>query len=80
MSLSELRKTLKEKKVTFGVKVTLKNLRNGKVSKIFLSTNCPEDIRKEIKSYDVKVVELEIPSDELASICKRSHPISVLSC
>ena len=80
MSLSELRKVLKEKKVVYGARVTIKNLKRGKVTKIFLTSNCSEDIRKEIKSYDVDVVELKIPSDELAMICKRSHPISVLSC
>lgn len=80
MSLSELRKVLKEKKVIYGTKVTLKNLKRGNVNKVFLASNCPEDVKKEIKSYDVDVIELKIPNDELALICKRSHPISVLSC
>jgi len=80
MSLNELKKTLKDKKVTYGSKVTLKNLKRGKVNKVFLASNCPEEIKEEIKSYGVEVVELEIPSDELALVCKRLHPISVLSC
>lgn len=80
MSLNELRKTLKEKKVTFGTSVTLKNLKRGKVSKVFLASNCSDDVKKEIKSYNVEVIELKEASDELAMICKRSHPISVLSC
>lgn len=80
MSLSELRKVLKEKKVIFGTSVTLKNLKRGKASKVFLASNCPDDIKKEIKSYNVEVIELKIASDELTMICKRSHPISVLSC
>lgn len=80
MSLSELKKILKEKKITFGSRVTLKNLKRGSVNKVFLASNCPEDVKEEIKSYGVDVEELKIPSDELALICKRLHPISVLSC
>jgi len=66
--------------MVFGREVTIKNLRKGTVKEVFLAKNCPEKIKKEIKNYDVKIIELEIPSDELALICKRLHPISVLSC
>ena len=80
MSLEELRKALKEKNIVFGTERTLKNLKMGKCKKVFLSSNCPEKVRKRIESYDVIVVELKEPNTELALICKKPHPISVLSC
>ena len=80
MSLAELRKALKEKSIVFGTKRTLKNLRLGKCKKVFISSNCPKNIRDEIKGYDVEIIELDEPNTEIALICKRPHPISVLSC
>lgn len=79
MSLSELKKALKEKNLVFGCKRTLKNLRLGKCKKVFLASNCPEKIKEDIKSYDAEIVELKEPSAEIALICKRPHGISVLS-
>lgn len=80
MSLEELKKALKEKTIIFGTEKSLKNLRNGKTKRVFLASNCPEKTRKEIKGYDVEVIELKEPNTEIALICKRPHPISVLSC
>ena len=79
-NLQELKKALKEKTVVFGTKRTLKNLKLGKCKKVFISSNCPKLVREEIKSYDVEVIELDEPNTEIALICKRPHPISVLSC
>lgn len=80
MSLSELKKALKEKTVIFGTEKTLKNLKLGKCKKVFISSNCPKIIKDEIKSYEVEIIELDEPNTEVALICKRPHPISVLSC
>ena len=80
MSLEELRKALKEKTLVFGAKRTLKRLQNGKCKKVFLASNCSEDVRKKTKNYDVEVIELKEPNTEIALICKRPHDISVLSC
>jgi ribosomal protein L30E len=71
---------LKEKNIIFGTEKTLKNLKNGKCKKVFLSSNCPDRIRKEIKDFDVEVIELKEPNTEIALVCKRPHPVSVLSC
>jgi len=83
MSLTELRKALKSEKVVYGIRETVKNLKNGKTKKIFLSSNCPEEIKGDILYYskiaNVEVSQLEIPSDEISLICKRAHSISVIS-
>ncbi len=80
MSLDELKNALKEKNLVFGTERTLKNLKLGKVKKVFLASNCLDKIREEVKSYDIEVIELKEPSSEIALICKRPHSISVLSC
>ncbi len=79
MSLPKLKKALKEKKIVYGVERTMKNLKLGKTTAIFLAKNCPEDLKKKIKKYSVEIIEMNEPSDELALICKRPHMIAVMS-
>lgn len=80
MSITKLKKALKEENVIFGTKRTLKNLKLGRTKAVFISSNCPREVKKQIKLYkNIDIIELKIPNDELAMICKRAHPISVLS-
>ena len=80
MSIVKLKKALKEQKVIFGTQRTLKNIKLGHTKVVFLASNCQEDIKKQIKSYkNIEIIELKIPNDEVAMICKRPHSISVLS-
>jgi len=80
MSILKLKKALKEKDLIIGTKRTLKNLKLGYTKVVFIASNCPEKIKKEIKSYkNIEVIELKIPNDEVAMICKKPFPISVLS-
>ncbi|MFH2027964.1 MAG: ribosomal L7Ae/L30e/S12e/Gadd45 family protein [Nanoarchaeota archaeon] len=80
--ITEIKKYLKEDKVIIGTDKTLKGLRAGKMSKIVLSLNCPEDVENDINHYskisNVKVVKLDIPNDELGIVCKKPYSISVL--
>ena len=82
MSLQELRRALKEEKVIFGTKETLKSLKKGKLKKVFLSGNCPETVRDDIKHFSktakVEVIELTQPGDEIALLCKKNFSVSVL--
>jgi len=79
MSLIQLRKAIKENKIVYGSEKTLKNLKLGKTHTVFLAGNCPEELRKKIKSYLVEIIELEETSDEIALLCKRPHSLIVLS-
>lgn len=83
MSLTELKKALKEKKITIGTEKTLKSIKSGKVSKVFLAKNCPDDVKGSVKCYaeisKIDVVQLKESNEEIAMICKKSFPISVLS-
>lgn len=82
MSLEDLRKALKEKTITFGTEKTLKMLRNSKVKKVFISSNCPETVKQTIKHYakmnNMEVVQLGLPNDEIGLACKKPFGISVL--
>lgn len=83
MSIIDLKKALKEKTIVFGSKVTLKNLKRGKVKKVFISGNCPRETRESIEYYtklaNAEVVHLKENSDEINVICKKPFPITVVS-
>lgn len=84
MSLEKLKKALKEEqKLIFGSKETLKNIKLGRVKIVFLANNCPEEVRDSIIYYSkiskIEVIELNLPNDELAMVCKKNYPISVIS-
>lgn len=83
MSIEELRKDLKTKKPVFGAERAIKELKTGKLNKIYMASNCREDIKKDILHYsklaDVKVIELEETNEDLGVVCKRPFNISVIS-
>lgn len=82
MSLEKLKKALKDKTLKIGTDVTLKALRNGKAKTVFLSSNCPEILLKQIQKYTklvgVDLVKLDISNEELGAVCKR--PFSINMC
>lgn len=83
MSLTELRKVLKTEKMIFGMNCTIKNLKNGKVKKVFIASNCPDKIIKDLEYYckisKVELVKLDQPNDEIALICKKNFSVTVVS-
>lgn len=83
MSVTELKKALKEKKITFGLKDTIKKLKRGEVTKIFIALNCPKDTKENILHYariaNVEVIQLDQPNEELRVICKKPFATTVLS-
>lgn len=80
--MEDIKKLAKENKVVIGTEQTLKSLREGRVSKILLSSNCPDDVKEDIKHYaglsEVEVAELDIPNDELGIMCRKQFSVSVL--
>jgi large subunit ribosomal protein L30e len=73
---------LKKGKVIVGTDSTLKALKNSKAKEVFLSKNCPEDLKKQIKRYceisGAKLNELDQTNEELGSACKK--PFSINAC
>lgn len=81
--MEELKKALKEKELVFGTKATLRNLRQRKTKHVLVSSNCPKEVRDELKHYaklaGAELTELELPDKEIGLICKKRFSISVLS-
>jgi len=83
MTIEELRKDLKSKKPVFGAERAIKELKTGKLNKIYLSSNCREDIKRDIEHYarlaDVKIIELDETNEDFGVVCKKPFNISVIS-
>lgn len=79
MSVEQLKKSLKEDKVVYGLKSTLTNLKSGKTTKVFLAGNCPKEFKDQVTKFNVEVIELKEPNKELALICKKKFSVNLLS-
>jgi len=80
--IMDLKKGLVEGKVLIGREVVLKSLKNKKLSKIYLASNCPEKVKEDIKYYSdlvkVPVIVLSVDNEEIGVLCKKHFFISVL--
>lgn len=78
-----LKKELKNENIKFGTKLALKRIKNGNVSKVFIASNCPNEIREEITHYSklgkIEVYELEETNEEIGFICKKTFSIDIVS-
>lgn len=58
-------------------------IKNGKVEKVYLAKNAPEDIVKDIEYYSkiggFEVIKLDITNEELGAMFKKPFKISVVS-
>lgn len=79
--VEELRSYDKEK-VILGSKRTIKYLKLGKISKVYVARNVPEDILEDIQYYallsKVEVKKLEASNEELGVILKKPFKVSVI--
>lgn len=77
---ADIKKNLKTKKLVIGTKQIVKNLKLGKLEKVFLTSNCPENVKKDVEHYSsisgCEVKHLSIPNEELGIICKKQFSIS----
>jgi len=82
MSLNNLKKAIKENKLIIGTERTLKALKQGTTKEVFISKNCPEDLRKQVKHYGevsgISISELEETNEEIGTLCKK--PFSINLC
>ncbi len=82
-NIDDIKKGIKEGKLIIGTSRTMKALKLGKVSKVFLTSNCPDSVKEDVEYYaklsKAKVVKLRQPNGELGTICKKPFPISILS-
>jgi len=78
----EIKKLIKSKELVIGTERTIKNLRLGRLRKVFLTSNCPADVKNSVECYsklsNAEVEQLDIPNDELGVLCKKRFAISVM--
>jgi len=79
---AELKKLLAGEKLVLGAEVTLKLLRQGKLKKVFLASNCSPQVRDNIGRYckvgNVECVDFSQTNEEIGVICKKPFAISVV--
>lgn len=82
-TIDNIKTLLKTKKAVIGTERTMRLLKTGKLKKIYLTSNCPEEVKGDIDHFaklgKVDIEQLTIPNDELGVICKRPFVISVLA-
>ena len=80
--IEDIKKALKTEKTIIGTKEVVKNLKLGKVKKVYLTSNAPKDVKESIKRFaslaEAEVVQLRYANDELGALCKKPFSISIL--
>lgn len=70
-------------RVIIGSRRTIKMIKNGKVEKVFLAKNTPEEIKNDILYYsklgNFEVEELKYTNEEIGLLLKKPFKISVVS-
>lgn len=82
-NIKDIKDAIKAENAVIGTELTIKNLKQGKLSVIYLTSNAPNDVVEEINYLaginKTEVVKLDVPNDEFGIICRKPFPISVLS-
>ena len=68
------------KKLVFGSERNLKLLKNDRLKRVYMASNCKDDVKKNIRHYgnDVEIVELNTANIEVGVVCKKPFSISVI--
>jgi large subunit ribosomal protein L30e len=82
--MKELKEFIKKGEgLVIGTKITLKKLKMGDVKKVYVSSNCPENVLNDVEHYskihNIPMVKLNETNEELGILCKKPFHISVLS-
>ena len=84
MPLKDLQKSLKDKpkKIVFGSSRNLKLIKLDRVKELYISNNCSPSLGEKLNLYSsfsaLKIEILPSTSEELAVICEKDFPISVV--
>jgi len=83
MSVDDLKDSIKEnKKLTIGKETTIKQLKLGKLEKIYMARNCESNLVKDVEYYSriagISAEKTELSSEELGILCKKPFNISIV--
>ncbi len=80
--MEEIKKVLGTEKLIIGLERTMKALRKGELSKVFLASNAPTEAKGDLEHYKaisgLKVEELDMDNEELGALCRKPFQVSVL--
>ncbi|MBU0457692.1 MAG: ribosomal L7Ae/L30e/S12e/Gadd45 family protein [Nanoarchaeota archaeon] len=80
--IKELKTKVQEGKAIIGKDEVLKWLKDKKLNKVFVASNCPPKIREDIGYYaklaEVPVLDLNLDNEELGIFCKKNFFVMVL--
>ena len=83
LTSTEIKKLIKAKDLVIGADRTIKNLKLGKVEKVIISSNCAENVVRDLSHYagssKAETIKVNYLNEELGVICKKPFSISVLS-
>ena len=78
----EIRKAAESGKAVFGERETVKLLKQGKLSKIYLSQNCKKTSKEDVEQYgklaQVEIMQTAYRNDELGILCRKYYAVSML--
>lgn len=82
MISDEIKKLLSADRLIIGTDLTIKNLKQGNLEKVFVTANCPKQVQEDLQRYTqiagAQVVSAGVENEELGILCKRRHAVSVL--
>jgi len=80
--VAELKKLVSSEKVVFGTEETLKFLRQGKLKKVILASNCDPSVRADVERYcrlgSIEFVVITQTNEEIGVVCRKPFAISVV--
>ncbi|RJQ17039.1 hypothetical protein C4573_03190 [Candidatus Woesearchaeota archaeon] len=78
----ELKKLLTAKKLIIGTNTVMRALRAKHLKKIYLANNCAPDTKKDFEKYakmlQVELLVLDMPNEDLGTLCKKPFFVSVV--
>lgn len=81
--LDDLRNAVNEKKIIIGSKQAIKNLKLKNVKLVFMASNCPDNIKKDIEYYSkltgIKAENFDGTAKQLGVFCGKPFSIAVLA-
>jgi large subunit ribosomal protein L30e len=82
VAMKELKDKVHEGTAIVGMDRVMKELKKGNLKKIFLASNCREDVRGDVTYYaglqSVEIEEVKATNEELGILCKKNFFVSIV--
>ncbi len=79
---AEIRKLMADKRLVLGTAQVEKLVRQGKLAKVYLSSNCPPNVKADLTKFcglaGIECQDIGVSNEELGVWCKKPFAISVV--